>query len=70
MAGEWATEEAVSVNALENFWRQLKCFAKGMHIGVSATYLERYAKEFESSFNRQSFPETMLHECLSAFPLA
>lgn len=57
-----------TVNAMENFWRHLKCSIQGTHISVSAKYLERYAKEFEYRFNRRLTPEKMLSELLSRFP--
>lgn len=57
-----------SVNSVENFWRHLKKSIQSTHIGVSAKYLERYAKEFEYRFNRRMRPETMLDELLSRFP--
>ena len=56
------------VNAIENFWRHLKCSIKGTHTSVSPAYLERYVKEFEYRFNRRMTPETMLSELLSRFP--
>lgn len=56
------------VNAIENFWRHLKCSIKGTHTSVSPEYLERYIKEFEYRFNRRMTPETMLSELLSRFP--
>lgn len=56
-----------SVNAIENFWRHLKCSIEGTHTSVSPKYLERYAKEFEYRFNRRQAPEKMLAELLSQF---
>ncbi len=67
-AGEYVSEDGVTVNSIENFWRHLKCSIKGTHISVSPKYLERYAKEFEFRFNRRMRPETMLSELLSRFP--
>ena len=57
----------VSVNAIEGFWRHLKCSIAGTHISVSPKYLGRYAKEFEYRFNRRARPEAMLPELLSTF---
>jgi transposase-like protein len=57
-----------TTNAIENFWRHLKCSIEGTHISVSGKYLERYAKEFEYRFNRRMHPETMLSELLTRFP--
>jgi len=57
-----------NVNAVENFWRHVKCSIKGTHVSVSKRYLERYAKEFEYRFNRRMTPEKMLSELLSRFP--
>lgn len=67
-AGEYVAKDGTTVNAIENFWRHLKCSIKGTHTSVSAKYLERYAKEFEWRFNRRSRPETMLSEALTTFP--
>ena len=57
----------VSVNAIEGFWRHLKCSIQGTHTSVSPKYLGRYAKEFEFRFNRRERPEVMLPELLSTF---
>lgn len=57
----------VSVNAIEGFWRHLKCSIQGTHTSVSAKYLGRYAKEFEYRFNRRNDPASMLSELLSTF---
>lgn len=59
--------DMVSVNAIENFWRHLKCSINGTHTSVSPKYLGLYAKEFEYRFNRRGRPETMLSELLSTF---
>lgn len=59
--------DTVSVNAIENFWRHLKCSISGTHTSVSAKYLGLYAKEFEYRFNRRNRAETMLLELLSTF---
>lgn len=71
-AGEYAVYDyrigvTVSVNAIENFWRHLKCSISGTHVSVSAKYLGRYAKEFEYRFNRRNDPAAMLPELLSTF---
>lgn len=57
----------VSVNAIEGFWRHLKCSIQGTHTSVSPKYLGRYAKEFEYRFNRRHNPAAMLPELLSTF---
>lgn len=67
-AGEYVGFDGATVNAIENFWRHLKCGIKGTHVWVSPKYLETYAKEFEYRFNRRERPETMLSELLSTFP--
>ncbi|MEZ5709423.1 MAG: IS1595 family transposase [Blastomonas sp.] len=59
--------DTVSVNAIENFWRHLKCSINGTHTSVSPKYLGLYAKEFEYRFNRRGRPESMLSELLSTF---
>jgi len=59
--------DTVSVNAIENFWRHLKCSINGTHTSVSPKYLGLYAKEFEYRFNRKKRPGTMLSELLSTF---
>ncbi|SLN30387.1 IS1595 family transposase [Oceanibacterium hippocampi] len=66
--GRYVSDEGVTVNSIENFWRHLKCSIKGTHTSVSAKYLERYAKEFEYRFNRRKRSETMLSELLSTYP--
>lgn len=67
--GDWYVgPNGESVNAVENFWRHLKCSIEGTHTSVSPKYLERYAKEFEYRFNRRMRPETMMDELLSRFP--
>jgi len=59
--------ETVSVNAIENFWRQLKSSINSTHTSVSPEYLGLYAKEFEYRFNRRNRAGTMLSELLSTF---
>lgn len=59
--------ETVSVNAIENFWRHLKCSISGTHTSVSPKYLGLYAKEFEYRFNRRKRASEMLSELLSTF---
>lgn len=66
--GRYVADDGSTVNAIENFWRHLKCSIKGTHTSVSPEYLERYAKEFEYRFNRRKRPETMLSELLSTYP--
>lgn len=67
-SGEYVGPNGESVNAVENFWRHLKCSIKGTHISVSTKHLERYAKEFEYRFNRRMTPASMLDELLTRFP--
>jgi len=67
-SGKYVGKNGETVNAVENFWRHLKCSIQGTHISVSPKYLENYAKEFEYRFNRRMRPETMLAELLSRFP--
>ena len=66
-AGQYVTPKGVTVNAIEGFWRHLKCSIQGTHTSVSAKYLGRYAKEFEYRFNRRNDPASMLPELLSTF---
>lgn len=66
--GTYVAEDGTHTNAIENFWRHLKCSIKGTHISVSKKHMERYAKEFEYRFNRRMRPQTMLSELLSRFP--
>lgn len=66
-AGQYVGPNGETVNAIENFWRQLKNGIKGTHIWVSPKYLEIYAKEFEYRFNRRDRAESMLSELLSTF---
>lgn len=65
--GEYVGKDGASVNAIENFWRHLKCSINGTHTSVSRKYVGLYAKEFEYRFNRRNRPETMLPELLSTF---
>lgn len=66
-AGQYVGPDGASVNAIENFWRHLKCSINGTHTSVSPKYLGLYAKEFEFRFNRRNRPETMFSELLSTF---
>lgn len=66
-AGEYVGKDGASVNAIENFWRHLKCSLNGTHTSVSPKHLSRYVKEFEYRFNRRNRPETMLPELLGTF---
>ncbi|MFC3785084.1 transposase-like protein [Sphingopyxis italica] len=65
--GQYAASNGASVNAIEGFWRHLKCSISGTHVSVSPKYLGRYAKEFEFRFNRRNDPASMLPELLSTF---
>lgn len=64
----YVSKQGVTVNAVENFWRHLKCSIRGTHISVSKELLEHYVKEFEYRFNRRMTPSGMLSELLSHFP--
>lgn len=59
--------DTISVNAIENFWRHLKCSISGTHTSVSPKYLGPYVKEFEYRFNRRNRAEAILSELLSTF---
>ena len=67
-AKQYVAEDGTTTNAIENFWRHVKCSIKGTHISVSSKYLETYVKEFEYRFNRRTSSELMLGELLSRFP--
>ena len=67
-AKEYVAVDGTTTNAIENFWRHVKCSIKGTHVSVSPKYLESYVKEFEYRFNRRTTPELMLGELLSQFP--
>ena len=67
-AGAYVTETGATVNAIENFWRHLKCSITGTHNNVSKKHLEKYVKEFEYRFNRRTTSEAMLGELLTRFP--
>lgn len=67
-AGEYVGFDGATVNAIENFWRHLKCSINGTHVWVSPKYLATYAKEFEYRFNRRGQPEAMFSELVSSFP--
>ena len=67
-AKQYVAEDGTTTNAIENFWRHVKCSIKGTHISVSSKHLQSYVKEFEYRFNRRMRPETMLGELLSRFP--
>ena len=66
--GRYVGPKGETVNAVENFWRHLKCSITGTHISVSAKYMERYAKEFEYRFNRRMTPSMMFEELTNRFP--
>lgn len=66
-AGEYVGYQGASVNAIESFWRHLKCSINGTHTAVSPKYLGRYVKEFEYRFNRRNDASSMLPELLSTF---
>ena len=64
----YVTDKGVTVNAVENFWRHLKCSIQGTHVSVSQQHLQKYVKEFEYRFNRRTTPQAMLSELLTRFP--
>lgn len=66
--GGYVGPNGETVNAVENFWRHLKCSIQGTHVSVSPKYMERYAKEFEYRFNRRMTPQMMIGELLTRFP--
>ena len=66
--GKYVSDQGVTVNAVENFWRHLKCSLKGTHNNVSAQHMTKYAKEFEYRFNRRMTPHEMIGELLTTFP--
>jgi len=66
-AGQYTGPNGASVNAIENFWRHLKCSITGTHVSVSPKHLAVYVKEFEYRFNRRNDPASMLPELLSTF---
>lgn len=66
-AGEYVSPQGASVNAIENYWSQLKRAIKGTHVSVSGKHLEKYAKEFQFRFNRRGRPEMMFPELLTSF---
>lgn len=66
--GAYVTADGVTVNAVENFWRHLKCSIQGTHISVSKKHLQTYVKEFEYRFNRRMTPSAMFSELLTRFP--
>jgi transposase len=59
--------ELATVNAIEGFWRHLKCSIAGTHISVSPKHLSRYAKEFEFRFNRPKEAASMFPGLISTF---
>lgn len=66
--GKYVGPNGETVNAVENFWRHLKCSIKGTHISVSGKHMERYCKEFEYRFNRRMTPSMMFDELTTRFP--
>ena len=67
-AGEYVcARTGATVNALENFWRHLKCSISGTHTSVSAKHLVRYVKEFEFRFNRRGDAASMFPALISTF---
>lgn len=56
-----------STNAIEGFWRHLKCSIAGTHISVSPKYMDRYVGEFEFRFNRRNDPASMFPTLVSTF---
>lgn len=66
--GRYVTADGVTVNAVENFWRHLKCSIQGTHVSVSKKHMAKYVKEFEYRFNRRMTPSAMFSELLTRFP--
>lgn len=67
-AGEYVcARTGASVNAIESFWRHLKCSISGTHTSVSGKYLSRYVKEFEFRFNRRDDAASMFPALISTF---
>ena len=66
--GQYVAEDGTTVNAIESFWRHVKCSIKGTHTSVWPKHLQRYVKEFEYRFNRRLRPETMLPSFFLASP--
>ena len=66
-AHEYVGYQGATVNAIEGFWRHLKCSIQGTHISVSPKYLARYTKEFEFRFNRRNDPASMFLALISTF---
>src|SRR5207237_10251184 len=64
---EYVAPSGATTNAIEGFWRHLKCSLQGTHISVSEKYLGSYTKEFEYRFNRRKDGASMLPELLSTF---
>lgn len=66
-AKQYVSASGATVNAIESFWRHLKCSIQGTHISVSRKYLSRYAKEFEFRFNRRDAAASMFPALISTF---
>jgi transposase-like protein len=66
--GRHVTHDGVTENAVENFWRHLKCSIQGTHVSVSQQHRQKYVKEFEHRFNRRTTPSAMLAELLGRYP--
>lgn len=66
-ADQYVSPTGTTVNAIESFWRHLKCSIAGTHISVSRKYLSRYAKEFEFRFNRRNDAASMFPALISTF---
>ncbi|MGE0284479.1 MAG: IS1595 family transposase [Rhizobiaceae bacterium] len=64
---EYVSPAGATVNAIESFWRHLKCSISGTHTSVSRKYLARYVKEFEFRFNRRNDPGSMFPALISTF---
>lgn len=64
---EYVSPTGATVNAIESFWRHLKCSIQGTHVSVSRKYLSRYAKEFEFRFNRRDQAASMFPALISTF---
>lgn len=67
-SGQYVSASGATVNAVEGFWRHLKCSISGTHTSVSPKHLQTYVKEFEFRFNRRAAPASMFASLISEFP--
>ena len=64
---EYVSTRGATVNAIENFWRHLKCSILGTHVSVSRKHMSRYVKEFEFRFNRRDDAASMFPALITTF---